>query len=337
MKFMKESSPGTGEIVLYKDKSGQFIFDVKLYEETVWLNQKQIAALFRKDLRTINEHIQSIFNEGELLRKSTIRKFRIVRKEGKRMIERSIDYYNLDVIISVGYRVKSQEGTRFRIWATSTLKNHILQGFTLSQKRLQEKGLSEFEQAIALVKRAMQSKALTTDEAGGLLEVITGYAQTWILLRQYDENTLAEPQKTRKARYQLTYEEAMSAVHELKMTLVKKGEASGLFGRERESMLAGVLGNIYQTFGGEELYPSFEAKAAHLLYFIIKDHPFLDGNKRIGAFLFIVFLGRNHGLMRVSGEKKINDNALVALALLIAESDPAQKETLVALTMRLLR
>jgi death-on-curing family protein len=322
-----------GEIIIYQPKTGGPRFEVELKEETVWLAQKQMAFLFAKDVRTINEHIKNIFKEGELSEKSVIRKFRITAEDGKEYVT---NLYNLDVIISVGYRVKSKQGTEFRIWATKVLKDHIIKGYTLNQKRLKETNLMDLEQAVALVKNALETKKLKGTEAKGLLEVITKYAQAWLLLQKYDEEKLSLPIKQAKPKYKLEYNEAISAISDLKNNLLAKKQASDLFGQERGETLAGIIGNIYQTFSGKELYASIEAKAAHLFYFIIKDHPFSDGNKRIGSFLFIVFLSKNNYLLDKKGERKFNDNALVALALLIAESDPKQKEVLIKLIMNFL-
>ncbi len=318
------------QISLYQTKDGHVSIDVQMEEETVWLSQKQMAELFNKDVKTVNEHIKNIFKEGELTENSVIRKFRITASDGKKY---NTNFYNLDVIISVGYRVKSREGTQFRIWATKTLRDHLVQGYTINQKRLQEKGLDEFEKAIALIKDTIERKELTTDEAKGLLNVITNYADSWILLQKYDQNELAEPTDKTPPTHVINYTETEKAIAELKKNLKKQKEASDLFGLDKEKILQGILGNLYQTFDGDELYTSIEEKAAHLLYFVIKDHPFVDGNKRIGAFLFILFLEQNNYLYDAAGEKKFNDNALVAIALLVAESDPKQKESIIKLVM----
>jgi prophage maintenance system killer protein len=201
---------------------------------------------------------------------------------------------------------------------------------------LQEKGLAEFEQAVAMIKNALETKKLKGAEAKGLLEVITKYAHSWLLLQKYDEEQLVLPVKQGKPKYQLDYNQALEAISNLKINLLTKKQATDLFGKERGETLVGIIGNLYQSFDGKALYPSIEAKAAHLLYFIIKDHPFADGNKRIGSFLFIVFLSRNNYLLDKKSERKFNDNALVALALLIAESDPKQKEVLIRLVMNFL-
>ncbi len=322
------------EIVIYED--GDVAINATVDNETIWLSQKQMAELFGKSTKTINEHVNNVFKEGELEKTSTIRNFQIVQLEGKREVKRAIDFYTLDVIISVGYRVKSKEGTKFRIWANKVLKEHLIQGYTLNQKQLQQKGLKEFNQAIALLQTTINQESLECDEAKGLLDVIVGYGRSWSLLEGYDEDSLTTPQSKGNQKFILNYDEAKDAIAQLKKELMKKGEATELFGREKAGELDGIIGNVYQTFGGDDLIPSVEAKAAHLLYYIIKDHPFIDGNKRIGAFLFILFLQKNQMLYRVNGEAKINDNALVALALMTAKSLPQQKDTVIALIVNML-
>ncbi len=324
------------DIAIYEAKDGQLAIDVKLENDTVWLSQKQMSQLFKKDVRTINEHIQNVYNEEELDPIPTIRNFRIVQNEGNREISRELDFYNLDVVISVGYRVKSKEGIQFRIWATKILREHLVQGFTINQKQLQTKGLKEFENAVALIRNVISNTELTNDQSLGLLDVVTKYASSWALLQQYDDNKLIQPKNSSKPIFALDYSEAQNAIAILKNQLLQSNKFISLFGKERDEMFAAVMGNIYQTFDRDELYPNIESKAAHLLYFIIKDHPFFDGNKRIASLLFIVFLAKNNYLLDVKGERKFNDNALVALALLVAESDPKQKEIMILLIMNLI-
>jgi len=325
---MKSPELPKGKIVIYKSKEGPRL-EVRLEEETVWLTQKQMALLFDKGVPTINEHIKNIYKEGELEEKSTIRKFRIVQKEGRRKVERDVDFYNLDVIISVGYRVKSLRGTQFRIWATKTLKNHLIKGYTINEKRLLEKEeqLKQLQEAISFLQQKAKHPFLLGQEQE-ILNLLASYSKTLTLLEQYDKEKLSLVKKA-KAKFILKYEEVVKIIEKIKQELIAKKEASDLFGQEDSNKLKGILGSIYQTFGKKELYPSLEEKAAHLLYFIIKDHPFVDGNKRIGSFLFIYFLDRNNFLYRKSGEKKINDNALVALSLLIAVSLPKDKDILI--------
>ena len=322
------------EIVIYED--GDVALNATVESDTIWLSQKQMAELFGKSIKTINEHVSNVFKEGELEKESTIRNFRIVQTEGKREVAREIDFYTLDVIISVGYRVKSKEGTKFRIWANKILKEHLLKGYTLNQKRLEQKGLKEFHEAIALLETTIKQESLECDEAKGLLDVIVGYGRSWSLLEGYDEDNLPSPKQETNQKFILDYDEAKDAIVELKSELLKKGEATEFFGREKAGEFDGIIGNIYQTFGGDDLISSVEEKATNLLYYIIKDHPFVDGNKRIGAFLFILFLHKNQMLYRENGEAKINDNALVALALMTAKSLPQQKETVVALIFNML-
>lgn len=328
----EENTTQLGEIIIYRAKDGRAQLQVKLEKETVWLTQLQIAELFDIDRSVITKHLRNVFKSIELSEKSVSAIFALTASDGKVY---QTQFYNLDAIISVGYRVNSKRATQFRIWATSVLKDHILKGYTLNQKRLQERGLKEFEEAVALIKRTAQTKSLTDNESRGLLDVITNYASTWLLLQKYDQDHLSEP-KTKKASKKLDYQFCSRAIQQLKKELINKKEASEIFGNERGEQFQGILGNIYQTFDKYDLYPSIEEKAAHLLYFIIKDHPFTDGNKRIGSFLFIVFLAKNAYLYRKNGERKINDNALTALALLIAQSNPKHKNLMVKLVMHFL-
>ena len=318
-----------GEIIIYQAKNGKSSLEVHLHEDTVWLSQAQLTELFDRNKKTISEHIRKIFKEGELDEKAVVRKFRTTASDGKSY---AINYYNLDVIISVGYRVKSQRGTQFRIWATSILKGHLIRGYTVNERRLAEKGLSEMEQTSALLTKTLERNETLSDEGRAVLHVVSLYAKSWSLILQYDEERLELPENRHPTEKSLDYIRAKEAISTLKSELIEHGEASNLFGREQDKQLQGILGNIAQTFDSHELYPFIEEKAAHLLYFVIKDHPFTDGNKRIGSFLFLIFL-KDNNLLEQSG---INDNGLVALALLIAESAPKQKNLLIKLTMNLL-
>jgi death-on-curing family protein len=324
-----------GEIIIYKSKEGPKL-EVRLEEETVWLTQKQMALLFDKGVPTINEHVKNIYKEGELQENSTIRKFRIVQKEGKREVERDVDFYNLDVIISVGYRVKSFRGTQFRIWATKTLKEHLVKGYTINEKRLlqAQNQLKELQGVISFLEEKSKHKLLAGQEQE-ILGLLSNYAKTLTLLEQYDKQKITIKKKGR-GKFILKLEEAQEIIKNIKRELLNRKEASDLFGVDSNGKLQGILKGIYQTFNGKELYPSLEEKAAHLLYFIIKDHPFVDGNKRIASFLFIYFLDKNEYLYKSSGEKKINDNALTALALLIAISDPKDKGILIKIVTNLI-
>ena len=322
-------------IEIYQAQDGTTQLEVRFENDTVWLSQAQMAMLFGKDIRTINEHITNIFDDEELEKESTIRKFRIVRQEGKRQVNREIEHYDLDMIISVGYRVKSKQGISFRRWATARLKEYLTQGYTINQKRLQQNA-HELEQALALIQKTANSSELTLESGRGLVDIVSRYTHTFLWLQQYDEGLLTEPQ-TQQGGTLPTYAEACSALAELKSQLMAKGEASDLFGRERDNGLSAILGNLDQSVFGEPAYPSIEAKAAHLLYFVVKNHPFSDGNKRSGAFLFVDFLHRNGRLFDHNGYPVINDTGLAALTLLVAESDPKQKETLIRLIMHMLK
>ncbi len=321
-----------GEIIIYKSKEGPKL-EVRLEEDTVWLTQKQMAILFDKGVSTINEHIKNIFKEGELKENSVIRKFRITASDGKTY---ETNFYNLDVIISVGYRVKSLRGTQFRIWATKILKDHLIKGYTINEKRLlQTKSqLKELQNTISFLQDKSKHELLAGQERE-ILNLLANYSKTLTLLEQYDKNKLPLIKKA-KGKFVLSYDETKKVVEEIKRDLINRKEASELFGQEIEKKLQAIIGNIYQTFDGKELYPSLEEKSAHLLYFIIKDHPFVDGNKRIGSFLFVYFLDRNDYLYKNSGEKKINDNALTVLSLLIAISDPQEKDKLIKIITNLL-
>lgn len=320
------------EFLLYQDSTGEVNVKVRIENDTVWLTQKQMAELFLTTKQNIGLHIRNIFLEAELDEKSVVKDFFTTAKDNKKY---KTQYYNLDVIISVGYRIKSLRATKFRMWATSVLRNYILKGYVLNQRRLRDKGLKEFEEAVGLIKRTIETRNLTNDESRGLLDVITTYSSTWLLLRQYDSDSLMAP-PTKLSDRVLEYDFCKGAIEALKFDLMARKEASDLFGQERGGQFHGSLGAIHQTFDALDLYSSIEEKAAHLLYFIIKDHPFVDGNKRIGSFMFIIFLAMHDYLYRKNGERKINDNALVALALLIAESDPKHKPLMVLLVMHFL-
>lgn len=252
---------------------------------------------------------------------------------GCRQVERDIDFYNLDIIISVGYRVKSLRGTQFRIWATKTLKEHLIKGYTINEKRLLQTKtqLKELQNAISFLQEKSKNELLVGQEQE-ILNLLANYSKTLTLLEQYDKGKILLIKKS-KGRFILKYEEASQIIKEVKKDLISKKEASELFGQESGEKLKGILGNIYQSFDHKELYPALEEKAAHLLYFIIKDHPFVDGNKWIASFLFIYFLDKNNYLYRKIGEKKINDNALTALSLLIAISDPKDRDVLIKLLL----
>lgn len=321
-----------GEVIIYQGESGKSQIEVHLDEETVWLTQQQMTTLFERDQSVISRHIRNIFKEGELDEKSNMHFLHIANSD------KPVAFYNLDVIISVGYRVNSKRGTQFRIWATQTLKDHLVKGYTINEKRLQEQQekFQELHQTVEFLKTTLGSKELSGSEAQGLLHIISNYTRSFILLNQFDSNSLTNEPSDKPLTHEINYDEAVTGIEQLKKKLIAEGEATELFGRQREEAFAGILNSVVQTFGGEYLYPSIEEQAAHLLYFVIKNHPFADGNKRIGAFLFVWFLHLNQHLLKKQGEVKINDNALVALALLVAQSDPANKELMVKLIINLI-
>ena len=323
------------QIEIYQSQDGTAQVEVRFEQDTLWLSQAQMADLFDKDVRTINEHVKNIFSEQELeSSEATIRKFRIVRYEGSRQVQRDIDHYNLDMVISVGYRVNSKKGTQFRIWATQRLREYLTMGYALNQQRF-EQNAKELEAALTLIKKAAQSPAVTAEAGTGLVEIVSRYTQTFLWLQRYDEGLLVEPQG--QAGGVLPTEiEAKQALASLKTNLIQRGEATELFANERADGLSSILGNLEQTVFGEPAYPSIESKAAHLLYFLVKNHPFTDGNKRSGAFLFVDFLHRNHRLLDAQDQPVINDTGLAALTLLVAESAPEQKETMIRLIMNML-
>ena len=323
--------PSKGEIIIYRTKGKKIQLEVKLEQETVWLSQKQIADLFIKDIRTINEHIQNIFKEKELKKNSVIRKFRITAADGKSY---ETNFYNLDVIISVGYRIKSQNGTRFRIWATNVLRRHLIDGYTLNEKRLKEQALKlqALQRAVKLIGSMKDRKQLEYKEAMGLLEVISDYNYALGLLDDYDYKRLKISQTSKEERFVLSYESAVEAVNKLKERISN----SDLFGTERDKSFKSSVSSIYQTFDGKDLYPSIEQKAANLLYFIVKNHSFVDGKKRIAASIFLWFLDKNGILYKEDGSKRIADNALVALTLMTAESKPSERDVIVTLVVNLI-
>jgi death-on-curing family protein len=296
-----------------------------------------MAELFQTERSVIAKHIGNIIKVQEL-DKSTCAFFAQVQKEGAREIKRNIEFYNLDMIISVGYRVNSIRGVHFRRWATNVLKGHIVNGFTINEKRLRDRNfnrLKELEKALALIKNTINKKQLSMGETEGLLKIVTDYMESWILLNKYDKNTL-DIKHLSKSKISLEYKEAVEAIIELKKNLLIRQEASDLFGNERDKGLESILANIEQSFGGSYLYPTIEEKASHILYFAIKNHPFTDGNKRIAALLFLLYLSRNNYILNKEGDRKFNNNALVALALLIAESNPKDKDVMIKLVMNLI-
>jgi prophage maintenance system killer protein len=322
-----------GKIILYKT-GNNFHLDVKLEDETVWLTPLHMSNLFNKARPTILEHIRNIYKEKELPIKSTCRKFRQVQKEGKRTINRNIDYYNLDVIISVGYRVKSKQGTQFRIWANKVLKEYLIKGYALNEKRLKEQSerVKELEQSIEIFKRVSENYQLGQEDFQGILNVIRDYTYALDILDQYDHQNIKVVKSSRKGNYKINYDNSIELINNLK----SKFGGSSLFGKEKDKSFHSTLSTIYQTFDGKELYPSLEEKAANLLYLAIKNHSFIDGNKRIAASLFLMYLTKNKFLYSSNGVKRIADNALVALCLMIAESNPKEKDIIIKVIINLI-
>lgn len=319
------------EIVIYNADKGIQI-DIKLENDTVWLSQRQMSELFVKDIDTISLHLKNIFLEGELDEISTTEFYSVVQKEGERQVNRKIKFYNLDAIISVGYRVNSIQGTKFRQWATQCLKDHLVKGYSINQKRLKE-----LDQVLKIIEQSTHEDGLQLSESKGLLTILSNYTKSFVLLNQFDSNRLETNSLTDDITYEIKYEEAILAITELKKQQIERKEATELFGNQKDESFKGTLQNVIQSFDGYYLYPTIEEQAAHLLYFIIKNHSFSDGNKRIGAFMFIWFLEKNKHLLKKSGEVKINDNALTTLALLVAQSNPDEKELMTKLICNLIK
>ena len=321
-----QSSQEEGEIAIYETDSGAF--EVRVEAETVWLTQAQMSELFQRDQSVISRHISSVFREGELEEATNMQKMHIASSD------KPVTEFSLDVIISVGYRVKSQQGVRFRQWANRVLKEHLTRGYTINRQRFEENA-RELEAALQLVRKAATAPALDAQSGQGLVEILSHYTRTFLWLQRYDEGLLQAPPGQAGGALP-TANEAMAALKGLKADLMERAEATELFARPRDDGLASILGNLDQTVFGEPAYPSIEAKAAHLLYFVVKDHPFADGNKRSGAFLFVDFLHRNARLLNDAGQPVVNDAGLAALTLLVAESAADQKETLIHLIMNML-
>jgi prophage maintenance system killer protein len=330
---MTVNAESKGEIVIYGAPDGRASIHVRLEKETIWLDAHQMAELFERDRSVIVRHIRNIYKTHELSIESTCAKNAQVAADGKLRV---MDSYNLDMIISVGYRVNSQRGTEFRVWATQVLKDHILKGYSINEKRLKEENarLKELRETVNLMGRILADRHLEALEAEGLLRVVTDYSLALKLLDDYDHSRLSIKDTTEPPRFVITYEEAWRAIAGLAKQL--DIAESSLFGLEKDQSFKGSLAAIYQTFDGKELYPSIEEKAAHLLYFVVKNHSFVDGNKRIAAFLFIWFLDANGILYRADGTKRVADNALVALTLMIAESRPQEKDVITKVIVNLI-
>lgn len=322
------------EFEIFTTDDGKTEIQVKFDNDTVWLNQYQLEVLFETDRTSITKHISNIYKTKELDKDSTCAKNAQVQQEGNRQITRKITYYNLDLIISVGYRVNSKRGTQFRIWANKILKDYLIKGYSLNEKRLaqQNKQLKELQQSVKILGEILNYKTLSNDESVGLLKIISDYAYALDILDQYDYQSLEIKNTSGKEIYQMSYEEAMRQI-----SIVKNAHGnSELFGHEKDQSFRSSIATIYQTFNGIDLYPSIEEKAANLLYFITKNHSFSDGNKRIAAFLFLYFLERNKILFDENGNKRIADNTLVALTLMIAVSNPNEKDTMTKVIVNLI-
>ncbi|MBT3446906.1 MAG: virulence protein RhuM/Fic/DOC family protein [Candidatus Thioglobus sp.] len=317
----------TDQIHLFQSADGYIQFDVALDQDTVWLSLEQMVLLFERDKSVISRHLSNLFKEGELVRDSVVAKNATTASDGKTY---QVTYFNLDVVISIGYRVKSQRGVQFRQWATQMLKQHLVQGYTLDQKRLQERGV-EFEQAVALLSQTLNNQAMINGEGQAVIAVINDYARSWSLLQGYDEQSLGGSGTQQVDMIPLNMSNVLKAIMALKKELVAKGEATELFAQLRGDGLTSAVATIEQGFGDELFYPNVASRAANLLYLVIKNHPLADGNKRTGSFLFLWYLRLNEHLLAKPTKQLINDNTLVALALLVAESKPEQKELMIRL------
>ncbi len=322
--------PMSEKVFIYQTKSGALELCGDTKAETIWATQAQIGTIFGIERSVVTKHIRNIYKENELQERATCAKIAQVQTEGKRRVERNIENYNLDIIISVGYRVNSKRATQFRQWATKTLREHLTKGYTINKKII----LKNYDQFLISV-NDIQSLLPThvTLDPKVVLDLVKEYSVTWAKLDAYDRDTLVASGVTKK-RIKLNGEELLSSIRELRGELIRKGEATDIFAHERQTgSIEGIVGNVMQAFSGADVYPTLEEKAAHLLYFVVKNHPFTDGNKRSGAFAFVWFLRK----YRVGGAQNINPSGLTAITLLIAESNPKQKEKVVALVVELLR
>ena len=320
------------KIVIYQTPDGKTQIDVRLENETVWLTQAQMAELFETDRTSIVRHINNIYRVDELEREATCAKIAQVQTEGNRQVTRTIPYFNLDMIISVGYRVNSKRGVKFRQWANRVLKEYLVKGYAVNE-RIRHEQIGELRQLVGMLGRTLQTQpVISTDETAALFEVVTDYTYALDTLDNYDYERLAIDKTTKEESFHATYENAMEAINGLR----DKFGGSVLFGNEKDDSFKSSIGQIYQTFGGEELYPSVEEKAAMLLYLVTKNHSFSDGNKRIAATLFLWFLNNNGILYREDGSKRLADNTLVALTLMIAESKTEEKDVMVKVVVNLI-
>jgi prophage maintenance system killer protein len=311
-----------GQVVLYKNR-----LEVRLEKDTVWLTQKQMSELFATERSVITKHLRNIFDSGELEEISNVQKMHIANSD------KPVAFYNLDMIISVGYRVNSKRGTQFRIWATNVLRQHLVEGYTINEKRLkaQQDKIHDLQEAVRLLGNIALLDSVA-DEAKGIVQIIAEYSRALNILDDFDHQRLAAPKGTKQTKYALDYAEARKIIKQMKI----KFKDSALVGQEKDKSFQGSIGAIYQTFAGKDVYPTVEEKAAHLLYFVTKNHSFVDGNKRIAAALFICFLQGNRIMLNNKGNKRIDDNALVALTLMIAASKPSEKDTMIKVILNLL-
>lgn len=321
-------------IIIYKQKGLKPVIEVRLEEENVWLTQHQFSVLFDADRSVITKHIHNIYKTGELKKSPTCAKIAQVQFEGDRKVERKILHYNLDVFISVGYRINSKTATQFRIWATNTLRDHLVKGYTINEKRLQQQAqkYEELKNSVKLLENVLALDEITQDQARGIIEVVTDYAYALDILDQYDFKTLKVKKITKKEYFKLDYETAETLIQNLKMQF----GGSDIFGVQKDGSFQSSIATIYQSAGGKDAYPSVEEKAAHLLYFVTKNHSFVDGNKRIAATLFVYFLNQNKILYRKDGSKRLPDTTLVALTVLIAQSKPEEMETIIKVIVNLI-
>jgi len=315
------------EIIIYENKQGKVEVQFNAEDESFWLTQEQISVLFKKDRTVITKHINKIFKEQELKEKSNVQKMHIANSD------KPIKFYSLDVVLAVGYRTSSQQATKFRIWATSVLKNYLSKGFAINEKRVLEykERLTDLTKTIKLLENTVNNQVKDLEEAKSLLKIISDYSYALTILDDYDYQKIKIKNITKKSAYILSYKESKKIIDEMKTEFT-----SELFGKEKDESFKSSISTIYQTFDGKELYPSIEEKSANLLYFIVKNHSFIDGNKRIGATLFLYFMNKNKFLYKENGAKRIADNALVAITLMIAESKPEEKETIIKVVVNLI-
>lgn len=331
---MKKELSVKGEIILYSPAPKGSQVEVRLEGETVWLTQSQMAELFGVDSDTVGLHLKNIYSSKELSKTGTTEDYSVVRLEGKREIKRTLKHYNLDAIISVGYRVNSKKGTQFRIWANEILKGYLLKGYAINEEKLkkQEDKIRDLQKAVNLIGNIASKKELISDEAASLIKILQDYTYGLDILDQYDHGKLEISNVSKKKGFRLDYQKGIAVIE----TLKNKFGGSDLFGKEKDQSFKSSIEAIYQTFDGKELYPSVEERAAHLLYFVVKNHSFVDGNKRIAAFIFLWFLEKNNVLYKGDGTKVLENNALVALTLMIAESSPKEKEIIVKVIVNLI-